>query len=219
MIRYFTDRGWAFLEGFGLTETSPTCTVMDSAALPQKAGSVGRPLRHVDCRIIDESGRAVPAGTAGELLVRGPNVFVGYWNRADATDEALTGGWFHTGDIAVTDADGYLRIVDRKKDMVITGGENVYPAEVEHVLAELTGVSEAAVIGVPDDTWGELVTAVVVTHLPLTEADVIAHCRTHLAGYKCPRRVEITDAIPRNASGKILKRELRERYGAMEVSS
>lgn len=214
VIGYFVDRGWAFLEGFGLTETSPTCTVMDAEALHTKAGSVGRPLRHVDCRIVDSTGREVPAGSAGELLVRGPSVFVGYWRRPEATAEALVDGWFHTGDIAVRDDDGYVSIIDRKKDMVITGGENVYPAEVEQVLAELPGIVEAAVIGVPDEKWGESVTAVVVTDAELGPDEVIAHCRRHLAGYKTPRSVLIVDELPRNATGKILKGTLRTAHGA-----
>jgi fatty-acyl-CoA synthase len=206
VIRHFAERGWAFLEGFGLTETSPTCTVMDRAALPAKAGSVGLPLRHVEARV------DAPDGEPGELTIKGPNVFVGYWQRPDATGEALVDGWFHTGDIAVRDPDGYLTIVDRKKDMVITGGENVYPAEVERVLTELPGVVDAAVIGLPDERWGERVTAVVVGSV--APDDVVAHCRSRLASYKCPRAVELVDEIPRNATGKILKRDLRARFGA-----
>ncbi|GAA4901853.1 acyl-CoA synthetase (AMP-forming)/AMP-acid ligase II [Actinomycetospora succinea] len=206
VIRHFADRGWAFLEGFGLTETSPTCTVMDRSAVPAKAGSVGLPLRHVEARV------DAPDGTPGELTIRGPNVFVGYWQRPDATAEALVDGWFHTGDVAVRDADGYLTIVDRTKDMVITGGENVYPAEVERVLSEHPGVVDVAVIGVPDEQWGERVTAIVVGSV--SAEDVVAHCRGRLAGYKCPRAVELVEEIPRNATGKILKRDLRARFGS-----
>jgi fatty-acyl-CoA synthase len=217
VIRHFTDHGWPVLEGFGLTETSPTCTVMDRAAVLAKAGSVGLPLRHVECRVVDDHGMALPDGTPGELTIRGPNVFDGYWQRPDATREALVDGWFHTGDIAVRDRDGYLTIVDRKKDMVITGGENVYPAEVERVLTELPGVVDAAVIGLPDEKWGERVTAIVVTDTALSPDDVITHCRGRLAAYKCPRAVEFVQEIPRNATGKILKRTLRAGYGTAEA--
>lgn len=215
VIRYYADRGWPFLEGFGLTETSPTCTVMDTPAVATKAGSVGRALRHVECRVVDDEGRPVPDGEAGELTVRGPNVFSGYWRLPEATAAALVDGWFHTGDVAVRDAEGYVTIVDRKKDMVITGGENVYPVEVERVLTQMPGVADAAVVGVPDERWGERVTAVVVPApgVTLTAEQVIAFCRERLAAYKCPRAVETVEEIPRNATGKILKRTLRVRYG------
>ena len=212
VIRFFADRGWAFLEGFGLTETSPTCTVMDAMALPDKAGSVGRALRHVDCRIVADDGTPVPDGTPGELTVRGPNIFTGYWKLPEASAEVLVDDWFHTGDVAVRDTEGYVTIVDRKKDMVITGGENVYPVEVERILTQMPGVADAAVIGVPDEKWGERVTAVVVG--TVDPEQVVAFCRERLAAYKCPRAVEIVDEIPRNATGKILKRTLRGTYGS-----
>jgi fatty-acyl-CoA synthase len=215
VISFFTERGWPFLEGFGLTETSPTCTVMDSRRVLDKAGSVGRPLRHVECRVTADDGSDVADGEPGELLVRGPHVFAGYWRLPDATASALAGGWFHTGDIAVRDDEGFHTIVDRKKDMIITGGENVYPVEVERVLTGMPGIADVAVIGVPDETWGERVLAVVVPEPGGTvdADDVIAFCRSRLAHYKCPRRVEVVEQIPRNATGKIVKGSLRSAFG------
>jgi fatty-acyl-CoA synthase len=215
VITFFTERGWPFLEGFGLTETSPTCTVMDSRRVLDKAGSVGRPLRHVECRVVADDGSDVHDGRPGELLVRGPNVFSGYWQLPDATSSALADGWFHTGDVAVRDSEGFYTIVDRKKDMIITGGENVYPVEVERVLTDMPDLADVAVIGVPDETWGERVLAVVVPEPGGTVEpdDVVAFCRDRLAHYKCPRRVEFVDQVPRNATGKILKGVLRAEFG------
>jgi fatty-acyl-CoA synthase len=215
VITFFTERGWPFLEGFGLTETSPTCTVMDSRRVLDKAGSVGRPLRHVECRVVADDGSDVRDGRPGELLVRGPNVFSGYWQLPDATSSALADGWFHTGDVAVRDNEGFYTIVDRKKDMIITGGENVYPVEVERVLTDMPDLADVAVIGVPDETWGERVLAVVVPEPGGTVEpdDVVAFCRDRLAHYKCPRRVEFVDQVPRNATGKILKGVLRAEFG------
>jgi fatty-acyl-CoA synthase len=144
--------------------------------------------------------------------VRGDQVMAGYWRNPEATAEAWAGGWFHTGDLATVDEAGYVSVVDRKKDMVVTGGENVYPREVEDVLAGLPGVVDAAVVGLPDPEWGEAVTAVLVTDGTLTPEAVREQCRTVLAGYKVPRRVHFAEALPRNASGKLLKRDLRARY-------
>jgi len=147
-------------------------------------------------------------------VVRGPNVMKGYWNRPEATAEAIRNGWFHTGDIGTRDAEGFFYIVDRKKDMIISGGENVYPAEVEDCLYQHPGVAEAAVIGLPDSRWGEVVLAIVVIKpgTSVTEQDVLEHTRGRLARYKQPRRVEFVEALPRNPAGKVLKFELRERF-------
>jgi fatty-acyl-CoA synthase len=147
-------------------------------------------------------------------VVRGDQVTAGYWRNPEATAEAWAGGWFHTGDLATVDEAGYVSVVDRKKDMVVTGGENVYPREVEDVLSGLPGVVEAAVIGLPDPEWGEAVTAVLVSDGSLTPDGVRDRCRASLAGFKVPRRVVFLDGLPRNASGKVLKRELRARYSA-----
>lgn len=220
MLRFFTDRGWNFAEGFGLTETSPGCSVLDSGHLASKAGSIGQPLPHLRWRLVDDSDRTVPVGQVGELIVRGPNVFAGYWGKPAETAEALRGGWFHTGDLGRADADGYVTLVDRKKDMIITGGENVYPVEVEQTLYAHPAVDDAAVIGVPDEKWGETVMAVVVRSpgSELTEAELVAWVRGRLAHFKCPHRVEFVTELPRNATGKLLKRELRKAYGGVESS-
>jgi fatty-acyl-CoA synthase len=215
MLKFFTDRGWNFAEGFGLTETSPGCSVLDSDHLVSKSGSIGQPLQHLQWRLVDDNDRTVPVGQVGELIVRGPNVFTGYWGKPAETAEALRGGWFHTGDLGRADADGYVTLVDRKKDMIITGGENVYPVEVEQALFGHPAVDDVAVIGVPDEKWGETVVAVVVRSSggDLTGESLIAWVRDRLAHFKCPQRVEFVAELPRNATGKLLKRELRTTYG------
>ncbi|HSZ40885.1 MAG TPA: long-chain fatty acid--CoA ligase [Trebonia sp.] len=220
MLRFFRDRGWNFAEGFGLTETSPGCSVLDADHLLSKAGSIGQPLTHLRWQLVDEAGQAVPVGQVGELVVRGPNVFTGYWGKPAETAEALRGGWFHTGDLGRADAEGYVTLVDRKKDMIITGGENVYPVEVEQALYGHPAVDDVAVIGVPDEKWGESVLAVAVRapDAELTEAELIAWVRDRLAHFKCPRRAEFVSELPRNATGKVLKRELRKTYGGAESS-
>jgi long-chain acyl-CoA synthetase len=163
-----------------------------------------------------------PTGEHGEVLVRGELVMKGYWNRPDDTARAmLTDGWFRTGDGGYLDADGYLFLTDRIKDMIISGGENVYPAELENVLAGLSGVREVAVIGVPHERWGETPRALIVPDpaVALTETDVLAHCRAHLAGYKCPTSVEWVEALPRTPSGKVMKHVLRERHAVRARSA
>ncbi|MCO6010448.1 long-chain fatty acid--CoA ligase [Actinoallomurus purpureus] len=213
-LEFFQQRGWNFTEGFGMTETSPTCSVLTVEHLARKAGSVGQPVTHLQWRLVDDNDRVVPVGEVGELVVRGPNVFAGYWGKPVETAEALRGGWFHTGDLGRADEDGFVSLVDRKKDMVITGGENVYPIEVEQVLYRHPDVDDVAVIGVPDERWGETVTAVVVrrTDSTLTAEELVGWVRERLAHFKCPRRVEFVDGLPRTATGKLLKRELRSIY-------
>ena len=220
VLKFYTDRGWNFAEGFGLTETSPACSILDSEHLISKAGSIGHPVAHLQWRLVDDSDRPVPVGEVGELIVRGPNVFAGYWGKPAETAEAMRGGWFHTGDLGRADADGYVTLVDRKKDMVITGGENVYPVEVEQVLYQHPAIDDVAVIGVPNETWGEAVVAVIVpaAGAELDADALIAWVRDRLAHFKCPRRVEFTAALPRNATGKVLKRELRMTYSGRESS-
>jgi len=214
LLAFFGQRGWRLCDGYGLTETSPVCTVSDPDRFHEKPASIGVPLRHVECRVVDAEDHELPAGEIGELLVRGPNVFKGYWGLAPAS--ASPGRWlgFHTGDMAVRDDEGFLTLIDRKKDMVISGGENIYPAEVERQLLQHPDVLEAAVIGVPDERWGETVLALVVTQpgIELPAQALIAWMRERLAHYKCPRRVEIVAQLPRNATGKLLKRVLREQY-------
>jgi long-chain acyl-CoA synthetase len=170
----------------------------------------------MEVRIADPDDRVVPAGEPGEIQVRGPAVMAGYWGRPDASAEALRGGWLHTGDVGRADARGFVYVLDRLKDLIITGGTNVYAREVEDVLLRHPGVHDAAVFGSPDRLWGEAVTAVVVGDA-LGEDDLRAFCREHLADYMCPKRIHLTDSIPRNAYGKVLKRELRDTYSPSQT--
>jgi fatty-acyl-CoA synthase len=209
-------RGFGFLQGYGLTETSPGGTLMPVDDWRRKLATAGKPFLHVDLRVVAESGAPCAPGEIGEVQFRGPNVFAGYWQRPDATAEAFTAdGWFRTGDLGRLDDEGFLTLVDRKKDMVISGGENVYSAEVEDVLFAHTKVAEAAVIGLPDPKWGESVFAVVVARpgAHLTSEELTEHCRTRLAKYKTPKGFAFIDALPRNAAGKVLKRDLRTKFG------
>jgi long-chain acyl-CoA synthetase len=202
--------GVALREGYGLTECSPVVT--SSASITPKVGSIGVPIEGVEVRLVDPEGDDVLDGDAGEVWVRGPNVFQGYWNDPVTTARVLDAdGWVHTGDIAVTDEDGYLYLVDRAKDLIIVSGFNVYPAEVEDVIALLPGVSEVAVVGVPHPHSGEAVKAYVVLDpgIGLTEEQVIGWCADHLARYKCPGKVLFVDELPRGTGGKILRRVLR----------
>ncbi len=219
VIDRLTDRGLTYLQGYGLTETSPGGTLMPVEDSRRKAGSVGKAAPFVELRVVGDDERPLPANAVGEVHFLGPNVFPGYWNRPDATAEAFTAdGWFRTGDLGYLDDEGFLTLVDRKKDMVITGGENVYSAEVEDVLFAHPAVAEAAIIGVPDERWGEAVCAVVALRPSqrATPDELIAHCRTRLAKYKTPKYVVFVDALPRNAAGKVLKRTLREEVGARQ---
>ncbi len=215
LIETWGRRGVDFVQGYGLTETSPFCTLLPRADLKRKVGSAGVAPMFTEVRLVDAENRPVPLGERGEIAVRGPNVMKGYWNRSEATAEAIDAeGWFHTGDIGRQDDEGYFYVLDRKKDMVITGGENVYPAEVESVLYEVPEVAEAGVIGLPDEKWGERVVAVVVRKpgASLSAEDIVAFACGRLARYKVPRQVEFVAALPRNAQGKVLKRVLREQF-------
>ena len=214
VIEFYENKGLTFVEGFGMTELSPAALVLESAFVRSHAGSVGRPFLHVEARIVDERDDDVPTGEVGELVLRGPNVFAGYWGLPEASAETSRGGWFHSGDLARSDADGFVTLVDRKKDMIISGGENVYPIEVEQVLYRHPDLADVAVIGAPDPRWGETVVAVVVPNGDATvdPDEVIAYCRERIAAFKCPHRVEVVAELPRNATGKLLKRELRARY-------
>ena len=200
-----------FADAYGLTETVSGDTFLDRDSIVTKLGSVGRPCLYLELDIWDEDGRSLPAGEPGEIVLRGPKVFKGYWRDADATEEAFAGGWFHTGDIGVRDDDGYLFIVDRLKDMIVSGGENIASSEVERVLYEHDGVLEVAVVGRPDDRWGEVPVAFVARREGATVSadELIGLCRSQLARFKVPKAVTFIDALPRNPSGKILKRELR----------
>lgn len=213
--------GCSFVQAYGMTELSSTVTLLDPedhvralAEAPNLLLSAGRPLVGIELRIVDDDDHEVAAGVVGEVLVRGPQMMVGYHDRPDATAEALRDGWMHTGDAGHLDEDGYLYISDRVKDMIVSGGENVYPREIEEALFKLDGVIDAAAIGIPDDRWGEVAKAIVVAApgVELSHDAVIAHCRSLLAGFKCPRSVDFVDQLPRNATGKVLKRELRQPY-------
>jgi fatty-acyl-CoA synthase len=204
--------GADFTDGYGLTEAASCSTVLRAEHVIDKTGSVGMPFMHNAVRVVDEEGNDVAAGEAGEVIQRGPTVMQGYWRRPDATAAAIRDGWLHTGDVGRFDADGFLWIVDRKNDMIISGAENVYPAEIEQALYRHESILEVAVIGLPDERWGECVTAVVVLRDGADESaeSIMEFCRGKVAGYKRPRRVLFVDALPRNASGKVLKRVLRE---------
>ena len=200
-----------FADAYGLTETVSGDTFLDRESIVTKLGSVGRPCLYLELDVWDEAGASVPPGEQGEIVMRGPKVFKGYWRDDDATAAAFTGGWFHTGDIGVRDADGYLYIVDRLKDMIVSGGENIASSEIERVLYEHDSVLEAAVIGRPDDRWGEVPVAFVVLrqNAGATPDELIAHCQAQLARFKVPREITFVEALPRNPSGKVLKRQLR----------
>ncbi|MEZ5557301.1 MAG: long-chain-fatty-acid--CoA ligase [Pseudomonadales bacterium] len=201
------------LQVYGLTESCGPACLMDSSNAARKPGSTGKAFFHTDVKVVNEVGVACAPGEAGEVLVRGAHIMREYWNRPDATAETIRDGWLHTGDVAVMDEEGYVFIQDRIKDMIISGGENVYPAEVEGVLMTHPDIVEAAVIGQDSERWGESPLAIVVARdESLTAAQVIEHCRGRLAGYKQPKGVEFVTEIPRNPSGKILKRLLRERF-------
>jgi acyl-CoA synthetase (AMP-forming)/AMP-acid ligase II len=216
-----------FSTGFGMTELSGNVMLLgpDDHARAAELGldilrSVGRQMPFARVRVVDEAGKDVPTGEPGEIVVKGDQVLTGYWRNPEATAGSFFGDWFRSGDVGRFDEDGYLYIVDRKKDMILTGGENVYPREVEEVLYEHPAVLDAAVVGAPDLTWGEIVVAVICVregHV-LEAAELVQFCRERIAGYKKPRRLVFIDALPRNASGKVLKRELRRRIESGELT-
>jgi fatty-acyl-CoA synthase len=213
LLETWAAKGLLLQQAYGMTETSPLVLALRAEDAISRIGSAGVPALHTEVRLATEDGGEAGVGETGELWVRGPNVTPGYWNRPEATAEAITDGWLHTGDAARQDKDGFYYIVDRWKDMYISGGENVYPAEVENVIYQLDGVAEAAVIGVPDDRWVEVGRAYIVVRdgHQITETEVLDHCRQRLAKFKVPQSVRFIDEIPRNATGKTLKRELRLR--------
>jgi long-chain acyl-CoA synthetase len=207
--------GCMILEGYGLSETSPVAS-FNHPDRARKPGSIGTPIRGVQMRLVDESGNDVPAGEVGEIAIRGHNVMKGYWRRADATAEAIPDGWFRSGDLARMDDDGYFFIVDRRKDLIIRGGYNVYPREIEEVLYEHPAVAEAAVVGVPDAALGEEVGAAVVVKpgATVTPEELREYLKSQVAAYKYPRLVWLLDALPKGPTGKVLKREIRPPGGA-----
>jgi fatty-acyl-CoA synthase len=215
ILQSWQNQGAILQQGYGMTETSPLVLVLDKEDAVRKAGSAGKPALNMEMRVAGEDGTDAPSGTIGELWVKGPNITTGYWNQPEVTAASFTGGWLHTGDAALVDDEGYYFIVDRWKDMYISGGENIYPAEVENVLYQHELIAEAAVIGISDMRWGQVGRAVVVVKpgLTLTEDDVVSHCAANLARYKLPHSVVFTDALPRNATGKVHKPTLRKEFG------
>jgi len=212
LIRFYHERGLPLGQGFGMTETSPTVFMLSKEDYRERVGSIGKPVMFCDVRIVDEAGRDVPRGEVGEMWVKGPNVFKEYWNLPEETAKSQADGWFRTGDLAKMDEDGFVYIAGRKKEMIISGGENVYPLEVEQVLYAYPGVAEAAVWGIPDEKWGEVPVAAV-AFLPgksATEEELAAHCLSRLAKYKVPKRFIVMESLPKNATGKIDKVTLKK---------
>jgi fatty-acyl-CoA synthase len=209
--QFLNEKGVQFKQGFGMSEFGPGVFALAQEDAIRKAGSIGRPNFFVDAKIVDENNQPLPPGVVGELVLRGPSMCSGYFDEADASQNAIdVGGWFHTGDLATVDEAQYYYIVDRKKDMYISGGENIYPAEIEAVLYQHSAVEMCAVVGVPDAKWGEVGKAFVVVKkdLDITEDDLSQHLHHHLAGYKVPKQIVFMDALPISGAGKILKRQL-----------
>lgn len=208
----------SFIQSYGMTELAPVATLLTAADHedPTLARSAGRPAAHAEMRIVDSDDNEVARGSVGEIVVRGDHVMAGYWNKPRETQTALRGGWMHTGDAGYMDARGYVFVVDRIKDMIITGGENVYSVEVENAVAKHPAVAQVAVVGVPDDRWGERVHAVVVPHEghAVTLEEIQDFCRDQIASYKLPRSLDLAVALPTSAAGKILKREIRKQHEA-----
>jgi fatty-acyl-CoA synthase len=211
LIRLWQQRGVPIRQGYGLTEFGPNVFSLNEADAIRKIGSIGFPNFYVEARVVDDNDAEVTPETVGELVLRGPVCTPGYWNNQEATASAIRNGWFHTGDLVRKDAEGYYYVVDRKKDMYISGAENVYPAEIEHCLRSHPKVREVAVIGVPDEQWGEVGKAVIALNpgAIATADEVRAFCSGRIAKFKIPKYVEFVDALPKSESGKILKRALR----------
>jgi fatty-acyl-CoA synthase len=215
LIATYQQRGLRFMQGYGMTETAPGALFLRAAESVTKIGSAGTPVFFGDVRVVREDGGPVEVGEPGEILVEGPNVMAGYWHRPDETAGVLSeDGWLRTGDVAVLDEDGFAYIRDRISDLIISGGENIYPAEVEDVLYRHPDVAECAVYGVPDPRWGEVGRAVVVPRAGTTvdPADLIAFLAGKIAKYKIPASVVLAESLPRTASGKVIKKQLRDRY-------
>jgi fatty-acyl-CoA synthase len=215
LLRQWQAQGLDLIQGYGMTETCGVITMMDPSDAIPKAGSAGKPCLHVAMRLVRADGTDAETGEIGEIWVQTPSVTPGYWKRPDATAATFTDGWLRTGDAAIRDKDGFYYIVDRWKDMYISGGENVYPAEVEDVLYQLPAIAEAAIIGVPDERWGEVGRAIIALKAgeTLTEAEIFGHCEANLARYKHPRTIRFVETLPRNATGKVHKPTLRQQFG------
>lgn len=214
LIERYLEKNVVFSQGYGLTETAPAVSALPTEDALRKRGSAGKRLFHVRIAIFDDDDNEMPAGEMGEIVIKGPNIFKEYWNMPEETARALRSGWFHTGDMGRIDEEGYLWILDRKKDMIISGGENIYPAEVEEVIMGHPAVADAGVVGMHDPKWGEAPLALVVVKPggELGERELIDWARERLAGYKTPKKVIFVDELPRTPTGKILKKELRAMY-------
>ena len=214
LIELYHHRGLEFRQGYGLTEAAPGVTGMGPGECRNKAGSAGRCILYTEVRIVDAHGNDVPEGESGEIITRGPNIMKGYWNRPDATADTLKNGWLHTGDVGKFDEDGFLYIVDRKKDMIISGGENIYPAEIEKLLAGHPMVAQATVVARPHDKWGEVPVAVIVPREGEVETEEFKEfLKPRLARYKIPKEYHLVESLPMNASGKVVKAEVRKSLG------
>jgi fatty-acyl-CoA synthase len=216
-IRRVNDRGLRLVQVYGSTETCPIATYIRAENADRKAGAAGLPALHCEVRVVDSEDKDVPPGQDGEIIVRGPNVSQGYWKMPAATAETFRGGWYHSNDIGHFDDEGYLYVVARKTDMIISGGENIYPAEIENILLECPMILEACIVGRPDERWGEALVAIVVLQpgAGMTEADVLALFDDRIARYKRPREIRFTDALPRTALGKVIRTEVLKAVGAM----
>jgi len=214
MDAWRNEKGVTFRQGYGLTECGVNCMSMTNEESTRYNGSVGKPIFHSEVRLFDPQGKEVGVDEPGELCIKGPTTCLGYWNNKEATEKSLVGGWFHTGDMAKRNAEGFFYIIGRYKDMIKSGGENIYAAEVEAVFRDHPAVAECALIGEPDEKWGEVGLMIVVLKkgAPATEAELIAFCRERIANYKAPKRVLFTDALPYSSYGKIVKAELRQKY-------
>ena len=214
-LRQFGNR---LYQSYGLTESTSHFSVLTAEDHERAAGSIGKGLLGVDLRVVDTQGSDTAPDEIGEIIARGDNVMVGYWQMPDETAETIVDGWLHTGDLGRRDEQGFIYVVDRKKDMVISGGINIYPREIEDVISHHPAVSEVAVLGISAPLWGEALVAAMVSKsdVQVTTAEMMTYCREHLGGYKVPKRIEIVDALPKNPSGKTLKRELRERFERAE---
>ncbi len=221
LLQIYLDRGIPMTQAYSLTEVSASGITLPYHEALTRVGFCGVPAMHSQARIVDEDGNECPPDVVGEIVIKGPEVMAGYWRNPDATAATIRDGWCHTGDLGLRDADGYFKVVDRAKDMLITGGLNVYPAEIERVLAGVAGVVEVAVIGVPDDRWGETPAVVAFTAgRPLSAEDVLVACKGELADYKLPRYLVVRDEpLPRNMSGKVLKRHLRDEYAGLQATA
>lgn len=210
LIHLFFDQGFLFGQGFGMTETSPTLFMLSREDARRKVGSIGKPVMFSDFKLVNQQGTVSRAGEVGELVVKGPNIMAGYWKRPEATSETMVDGWLYTGDLARVDEEGFVYIIGRKKEMLISGGENIYPLEIEQVISQLADVIEVAVTGVADPAWGEVPAAFVVKKpsSELTVEEIIKFCCDKLAKYKLPKEIIFIDELPKNATGKIQKNKL-----------